>query len=169
VTALAREIAYGAKSLLQGLWITILHFFRPNTTLQYPRERPVLAPRYRGLHGLTAAPDGDLTCIGCGSCAKGCPDQVITMKAEKREGHKGRYPVEFEIDLNSCCFCGLCAEVCPTAPKALVLTKEYEFVASDRAGLVLTREILLENGRLEVEKHGYVGLKEEGAEEAQAA
>jgi len=91
------------------------------------------------------------------------------MKAEKREGHKGRYPVEFEIDLNSCCFCGLCAEVCPTAPKALVLTKEYEFVASDRAGLVLTREILLENGRLEVEKHGYVGLKEEGAEEAQAA
>lgn len=147
--ALIHEIAYGAVSLLKGLWITLIHFFRPATTLQYPLERPVLAPRYRGLHGLTSKPDGDLNCIGCGSCAKVCPDHVITMKTEKREGRKGRYPVQFELDLNSCCFCGLCSEVCPTKPKAIVLTQRYELAVRNRADLILTREILLANGRTE--------------------
>ncbi len=147
----------GAASFLIGLRITWINFWRPAITVQYPDELPEFAPRYRGLHGLTADPEsGGENCIGCLACARVCPDNLITMTLEKRDGHKGRYPINFQIDLNPCCFCGLCAEVCPTPMKALVMTKEFELASFTRRDLILDKDHLMENGRKEVEKYGFV-------------
>ncbi len=51
-------------------------------------------------------------CIGCGRCAKFCPDMAIK---ETEEG-------KFEVDLDYCKGCGICAEECPV--KAITMEKE---------------------------------------------
>ncbi|HIE52658.1 MAG TPA: NADH-quinone oxidoreductase subunit I [Armatimonadetes bacterium] len=143
----------GPKSLLAGLRVTWRHLWRKKVTLQYPDAYPEVAPRFRGLHGLTKDPEtGDLNCIGCLSCARICPDGLITIETEKREGHRGRYPVNFTINLGPCCFCGLCSEVCPTPMKSLILSSEFEWAAYQRDGrnLVLTKEDLIAIGEREV-------------------
>jgi hypothetical protein len=35
-------------SVLKGLWIVFMHMFRKRETVQYPDEKPLFAPRYRG-------------------------------------------------------------------------------------------------------------------------
>ena len=48
------------------------------------------------------------TCIGCGTCADGCPVFAISP------GDDGKYV----IDEDSCIECGACESVCPVgAPK----------------------------------------------------
>lgn len=154
-----REILWAPVTFLKGLRVTLLNLFRPKVTVQYPDVLPpglrswaeTAYPRFRGLHGLTTDPEtGDLYCIGCMACARICPDNLITMELVKKEGHPGRYPVKFNIDINVCCFCGLCSEVCPTPIKALVMTNEFEIATYTRgSSLVLTREMLIELGERE--------------------
>lgn len=160
------------RSVVKGLRITLRNLARPKTTKMYPEEYPVpagqgprpdpqrpfevpyeIAPRYRGLHGLTRDPvTGDLNCIGCMACARVCPDDLISMDLEKREGHNGRYPVTFSVNIGPCCFCGLCAEVCPTPMRAIVMTDLFEWAVYERDGqnLVLGIDDLLRNGEYEV-------------------
>ncbi|NUP99943.1 MAG: NADH-quinone oxidoreductase subunit I, partial [Armatimonadetes bacterium] len=159
-------------SLVKGLTVTMANLVRTKTTVKYPEvmpepagragqtdpedafERPYeLGPRFRGLHGLTKDPaTGDLNCIGCMACAKVCPDDLISMDLEKREGHSGRYPVTFTVNIGPCCFCGLCAEVCPTPMRAIVMTDLFEWATYRRDGqnLVLTKDDLVRHGDLEV-------------------
>jgi pyruvate ferredoxin oxidoreductase delta subunit len=56
-------------------------------------------------------------CIGCGLCAKLCPEPCIEMK---RINNKLK-PV---IDYNYCKGCGLCAKECPV--KAIKMKKDYK-------------------------------------------
>src|SRR5580698_9128042 len=141
---LLAQIQRSVTSVAKGLGVTLKNYSREKTTLNYPEEKPILAERYRGLHGLTIDPQtGEENCIGCMACARVCPDNLISMTLEKREGHKGRYPVNFQIDLNPCCFCGLCSEVCPTTYKALVMTHDFELASESRSDLVLTKDKLM--------------------------
>ena len=61
-------------------------------------------------------------CVGCGFCARTCPDYAI--RVERVDDPDGRCLTRYELDLTKCCFCGLCAEQCPT--DALAHTGEYE-------------------------------------------
>ncbi len=54
-------------------------------------------------------------CIGCGLCAKICPESTIVMKQEK----KGLKP---DTDYDYCKGCGLCAAHCPV--KAIEMNLE---------------------------------------------
>ncbi|MCK4554382.1 4Fe-4S binding protein [Candidatus Parcubacteria bacterium] len=67
----------------------------------------------------TYIPKTDLNkCIGCGTCAKVCPENAIKM-VENKNGKL--QPV---IDYNFCKGCGLCAEECPVKAIKMELDKK---------------------------------------------
>jgi len=61
-------------------------------------------------------------CVGCTFCARTCPDYVIQV--ERIDDPAERRIARYEMDLTKCCFCGLCAEQCPTG--TLRHTGQYE-------------------------------------------
>ena len=66
----------------------------------------------------TFKPNTDLNkCIGCGTCAKVCPESAITMKNKKNK----QVPV---VDYDYCKGCGLCAAQCPVKAIKMELDKK---------------------------------------------
>jgi NADPH-dependent glutamate synthase beta subunit-like oxidoreductase len=61
-------------------------------------------------------------CVGCTFCARTCPDACL--KVERVDDPGARCLTRYDFDLSKCCFCGLCAEQCPT--NALRMTGQYE-------------------------------------------
>ena len=121
----------GAWSLISGLKVTIKALFSPIVTVQYPREKLVITPNYRGHIDLIKFEDtGSHKCITCGSCQRECPSDCIVVNGEKREGVKGKVLTEFTLDFTKCSLCGACVEVCPT--DALDYSDEYELAGGTR-------------------------------------
>jgi NADH-quinone oxidoreductase subunit I len=127
-------------SILKGLWIVIKHGFRKRVTVQYPEERPVLSPRYRGRIVLTRDPDGEERCVACYLCSAVCPVDCIVIQATEDE-HGRRYPKSFRINFSRCIYCGLCEDACPTT--AIQLTPDFEMAEYDRKNMVYEKEDLL--------------------------
>ncbi|MCA1634622.1 MAG: NADH-quinone oxidoreductase subunit I [Acidobacteria bacterium] len=120
-------------------------------TEQYPKERPIVAPRFHGAPRLNMDPEThESLCIACNLCALACPEDcidVIPMDIEMMTAGKARKKKvldEFIFDTSRCMFCALCQEACPTA--CLELTQEFELATYSRAGFVWNRE-MLEQGR----------------------
>ncbi len=130
-------------STLRTLWLVFLHLFRPRATVQYPEQRPALAPRWRGRIILARDPDGGERCVACYLCAAACPVDCIALQATEDE-HGRRYPEFFRINFSRCIFCGLCEEACPTY--AIQLTPDYEMSEYDRRELVYEKDDLLISG-----------------------
>jgi len=61
-------------------------------------------------------------CVGCTFCARTCPDYAIQV--DRIDDPGARAVARYDLDLSKCCFCGLCAEQCPTG--ALRHTGQYE-------------------------------------------
>jgi NADH-quinone oxidoreductase subunit I len=127
--------------LLQGLKITLSHMFKKPITLQYPKERPVIAPGFRGLHSLNLAHER-AKCVACQLCPTVCPAKCITVEAAEDANHE-KYAAVYEIDLLRCIFCGYCVEACPV--DAIRMTEAFELANYRRSDFVYTRERLLEN------------------------
>ncbi len=81
-------------------------------------------------------------CVGCTFCARVCPDYAL--KVERVDDPGARCVTKYELDLTKCCFCGLCAEQCPT--DALTHTGHYELSFYDRGYMVFDREEMLRSG-----------------------
>ncbi len=92
-------------SLVRSLWEVFRHAFARRVTVQYPEEKPYLAPRYRGRIVLTKDPDGGERCVACNLCAVACPVDCISLQATEDE-HGRRYPEFFRINFSRCIFCG---------------------------------------------------------------
>ncbi len=124
--------------LLKGLATTIRMVFTKPITQQYPEEKRVMFPRWRGHPQLTIDPDGRRRCVACTLCMVVCPSNAIRgiVAAEGPEHEK--YPVQFTIDLQRCIFCGLCQEACPKA--AIKLNNLYELAQEDKQALILNIE-----------------------------
>jgi len=115
---------YG-KGLLEGLGITLKHFFEKNITVQYPEERPVLYERFRGCLVFEFE-----KCIACGLCVRSCPNNVLSMEIVKDENTKKNKLMSYTIDLQYCIFCNYCVEVCPRS--CLYFNHDFELSRFNR-------------------------------------
>jgi NADH-quinone oxidoreductase subunit I len=115
--------------LLKGLGVTIKNLFRAPTTQMYPKQRPDLPPRTRGVIALM-----EENCTVCMLCARECPDWCIYIDSHKetvppaKEGGRARTRNvldRFAIDFSLCMYCGICVEVCPF--DALWWSPEFEY------------------------------------------
>jgi NADH-quinone oxidoreductase subunit I len=129
-------------SSLRTLWLTFLHLFHRSETVQYPEQKPYLAPRYRGRIVLTRDPDGEERCVSCYLCAVACPVDCISLQKTEAEGRW--YPEYFRINFSRCIFCGFCEEACPTY--AIQLTPDFEMSEYDRKNMVYEKKDLLISG-----------------------
>ncbi|MFO7960917.1 MAG: NADH-quinone oxidoreductase subunit I [Nitriliruptoraceae bacterium] len=132
--------------LLKGLGVTIKHLFKRPSTLMYPYERDVLAPRTRGVIALM-----DENCTVCMLCSRECPDWCIYIESHKetvppaKEGGRARTRNvldRFAIDFSLCMYCGICIEVCPF--DALWWSPEFEYSEYHMDGLLHEKEKLRE-------------------------
>jgi NADH-quinone oxidoreductase subunit I len=135
--------AFILKELIGGMWLTLKYFFRPKVTLNYPFEKGVLSPRFRGEHALRRYPTGEERCIACKLCEAICPAQAITIEAEPRADGLRR-TTRYDIDMTKCIYCGYCEESCPV--DAIVEGPNFEFATETREELMYDKEKLLANG-----------------------
>ena len=129
--------------LITGLALTLRYMFRRKVTLNYPYEKGLLSPRFRGEHVLRRYPNGEERCIACKLCEAICPAQAITIEAEPREDGSRR-TTRYDIDMTKCIYCGLCEESCPV--DAIVEGPNFEFATETREELLYNKEKLLANG-----------------------
>jgi NADH-quinone oxidoreductase subunit I len=131
--------------IARGMSLTFKHLFGKKVTLQYPEERPVLAPNYRGMPVLVKDQHDRIKCVACQLCQFVCPPEAITITPRELDGsnvEKG--PERFDLNGLRCIFCGYCEEVCPE--EAIFLSKNFEFAPTSRAEMILPMEKLLEMG-----------------------
>jgi NAD(P)H-quinone oxidoreductase subunit I len=114
--------------IAKGMALTFRHLFRAPITVQYPDEKLVISRRTRG-NELVWFP---LSCTGCSTCAKACPQGNIIVQT-----HRGG---ESKLDTGRCMFCGLCVESCPY--NALAMGLSYECAKYRRGDLVMNKEQL---------------------------
>jgi NADH-quinone oxidoreductase chain I len=138
-----KEIAVGFWSLLAGMAVTIRYFVKPIVTVQYPREKLQMTPRYRGYPQFIIDPETKThKCIACEMCARICPSQLITVEGVKLIGAKQKVPLVYLHEHQYCSLCGLCVEVCPT--KALEFSQDYRLAGYRREDCVIDHMTLLQ-------------------------
>ena len=130
--------------LVRGMGLTLWSMFTGRrVTVNYPYEKGVLSPRFRGEHALRRYPTGEERCIACKLWEAICPAQAITIEAEPREDGSRR-TTRYDIDMTKCIYCGYCQEACPV--DAVVQGPNYEFSTETRAELYYDKDKLLDNG-----------------------
>jgi NADH-quinone oxidoreductase chain I len=164
-----KNIWVGFYSLLAGMAVTIRYFVKPIVTVQYPREKLAMSPRYRGHIELVIDPETKThTCIACEMCVRICPSQLITVEGVKVK--KKKLPTKHYIEYHYCSLCGLCIDSCPT--DALKWSDEYRMAGYTRRECEVD---LLARLRYQQRQLGYPPTpipepvpEEEGAEEEKA-
>ena len=138
-----KEILVGFWSLLAGMAVTIRYFVKPIVTVQYPREKLVMTPSYRGYPQLVIDPETHThKCIACEMCSRTCPSQLIALAGVKFPGAKQKVATKYVHEHYYCSLCGLCVEVCPTT--ALEYSQEYRLAGFHREDAVFDHLILLQ-------------------------
>jgi len=115
-----KDIYTGITTILIGMRVTFKHLFVPAITVQYPRETLSMFSTSRA-----RLVNHEVECGVCLSCEKICPAGCFTIKgvrAEKDEDlgllpdgkPKKMHVVQFDINMSTCLFCGLCVDACDT-------------------------------------------------------
>ncbi len=144
MSAIARNLkSLFLGELVSGMALTLRYFFKPKVTLNYPYEKGVLSPRFRGEHALRRYPNGEERCIACKLCEAICPAQAITIEAEPR-ADGSRRTTRYDIDMTKCIYCGFCQEACPV--DAIVEGPNFEFATETHEELLYDKQRLLDNG-----------------------
>ena len=153
------QLSWWERLYLPAVWggvrVTFRHFFRTvfrrkPVTMQYPEEKWVVPPGYRGAPYLVRDQDGNTKCVSCQLCEFICPPKAIKIippgpeapPADRPRAEK--LPKEFDIDMLRCIFCGYCQEVCPE--EAIFLMKDYSLTGLSRQEMIYNKEKLLALG-----------------------
>lgn len=136
----------GLFEIFRAMGTTLKYFFKKPVTVQFPKEKIQLYPRWRGRHELQRHENGLERCVGCGLCAAICPSRAIYVEAgENTEEHRvspgERYAKVYEVNYTRCIFCGFCEEACPTG--AIKLGYEFALARNSRFDLVMDKQTLL--------------------------
>jgi len=67
--------------MLKGLLTTLKSLLEKPVTVQYPKEKRPVRPRFKGRHVLKRYANGLEKCIGCALCAAACPADAIFVEA----------------------------------------------------------------------------------------
>jgi NADH-quinone oxidoreductase subunit I len=135
-------------AIVKGMFITLTHFFRKKTTINYPEQTREFSQIYRGMHVLKRDDEGRERCTACGLCAVACPAEAITMiAAERKPGEEHlfreeKYAEVYEINMLRCIFCGDCEEACPK--EAIFLTDRIVESEYERLPFVYGKDRLVE-------------------------
>jgi NADH-quinone oxidoreductase subunit I len=135
------QAAAGAKSLIDGLRVTLDYLLHPSkiVTRQYPENRATLKfpERYRAsLRLIYEKETGYHRCTACRICERTCPNASIKLLVRKGET-TGRPELDRYIwRQDSCVFCNACVQSCPF--NALEMTHEFENTVFDRRLLIYT-------------------------------
>jgi NADH-quinone oxidoreductase subunit I len=127
-------------ALLQGLKLTLRHFFTKPITMSYPEEKWDFPARFRGQMVLLKNEAEEPRCVACGLCEKICPCSCIEVSPAtgadgiRRMGH-------YQLNLLRCSFCGLCVEVCPV--DAISMGQDYELARPSKQALIVQKDRLL--------------------------
>jgi len=144
IKSLRRSVqTWTLAELFRGLKVTGRYLFGRKFTLDYPKERAPMSPRFRGLHAQRRYPNGEERCIACKLCEAVCPALAITIEAEPREDGSRR-TTRYDIDMTKCIYCGFCQEACPV--DAIVEGPNFEFATETREELFYNKAKLLDNG-----------------------
>jgi NADH-quinone oxidoreductase subunit I len=149
VANMSMRLSQTARSLflrefMSALWLGLKYFVAPKATLNYPHEKGMLSPRFRGEHALRRYPNGEERCIACKLCEAICPAQAITIEAGPRRNDGTRRTTRYDIDMVKCIYCGFCQEACPV--DAIVEGPNFEYATETREELLFNKEKLLANG-----------------------
>jgi NADH-quinone oxidoreductase subunit I len=126
--------------ILKGLVVTIAEMFKPKFTIEYPEERFVQTPSFRG-RPILVAENGVERCVACGLCSRVCPPLAIDVQAAETPLNKERYPERFEINMLRCIFCGFCEEVCPE--EAIIMSQDYELAFENPKDAIFGKDKLI--------------------------
>ena len=136
------EIGSAMKTLAVGMKTTLVEYFTPKSTEQYPENRKTtlhISARHRGRLVFTRDENENNKCVGCTLCEKACPNDSIKILTEMVEdpetGKKKRKLVDYQYDLGDCMFCELCVNACNFG--AIKFVNDFENSVFDREALVL--------------------------------
>jgi len=130
-------------------------------SIQYPNERRVYPPRYRGRHRLTLHQDGSVKCTSCFLCATACPAQCIYIEPAEHSDEKiEKFPHRYEIDTLLCIYCGYCVEACPVDAIRMDTGLHPEVYDTDPRLFIEDKEVLMERSR-EIDTKGAERMYEE--------
>lgn len=129
--------------VLRPMYVTMRHLLKRPVTVMYPYERLETPQTFKkGMFGVeniwtiyrgALALDDEL-CIGCGMCARICPNQAVEIIKFKGKNRP-------RINIGRCMFCSLCIEYCPRG--ALATTNDYELADYTKSNLILEPEQLM--------------------------
>lgn len=131
-----KEIILGFNSLLTGMRITILEFFKPAVTLHYPHQSLKMQARFRGhIELVRDEATGKPLCFACKLCERACPSDCISVEGVKLDGEKKKSVSEYRLDFTKCSLCGSCVDACKA--NAIRFSKEYNLASTSKEEFVL--------------------------------
>ncbi|MBE0585850.1 MAG: NADH-quinone oxidoreductase subunit I [Desulfofustis sp.] len=128
------DLFLGAKSLLDGMWVTLKEFPKRPVTLSYPHESVPMYRRFRGHIELIGNEEGLPNCVVCGLCERACPSNCISITSEKPEGSKKKVLTGYRLDFTTCSLCGSCVESCNF--NAIRFSNEYNLASTRKEDFI---------------------------------